>query len=132
VGSGIRPAGRLLLLAQVAQPGETTQLLALMAQLAALTDAVTRLSEAQDRAGQACAVGETAKGVRTATARYARPDLPLGGTAANPPASGVGDRTSTSARRVQRRPEGALHPLASPAGHEVNLPLRGDLQPNPL
>ena len=38
--------------AQVAQPSEIKQLLALMAQLAALTDAVTRLREAQDRAGQ--------------------------------------------------------------------------------
>ena len=50
-GTGLRAAGRLLLSAQVAQPSEIKQLLALMAQLAALTDAVTRLREAQDRAG---------------------------------------------------------------------------------
>jgi hypothetical protein len=36
-GAGLRAAGRLLLAAQVAQPSETRQLLALMAQLSALT-----------------------------------------------------------------------------------------------
>ncbi len=41
-GSGLRVAARLLLSAQVAQPSELKQLLALLAQLAALSDAVTR------------------------------------------------------------------------------------------
>ena len=48
----MRAAGWLLLWAQVAQLSEIKQLLALMAQLAALTDSVTRCREAQDRAGQ--------------------------------------------------------------------------------
>ncbi len=59
-GAGLRAAGRLLLSAQVAQPSETKQLLALMAQLSALTDAATRLREAQDRAGQARAARQAA------------------------------------------------------------------------
>jgi len=61
-GTGLRAGGRLLLSAHVAQPGETKQLLALMAQLSALTDTVTRLKEAQDRAGQAGAARQAAPG----------------------------------------------------------------------
>jgi len=70
-GTGLRAAGRRLLSAQVAQPSETKQLLALMAQLSALTDAVTRLREAQDRAGQARAARQAAGTLRAVTARYA-------------------------------------------------------------
>jgi len=76
-GAGLRVAGRLLLSAQVAQPSETKQLLALMAQLSALTDAVTRLREAQDRAGQARAARHAAEALRAVTARYAGPGMPL-------------------------------------------------------
>jgi hypothetical protein len=52
-GTGLRVAGRLLLSAQVAKPSELRQLLTLLAQLSALTDAVIRLRETQQRAAQA-------------------------------------------------------------------------------
>ncbi len=86
-GTGLRAAGRLLLSAQVAQRSETKQLLALMAQLSALTDAVTRLREAQDRAGQARAARQAAQALRAVTARYAGAGVPLVGAASPVPAS---------------------------------------------
>jgi len=83
-GTGLRAAGRLLLSAQAAQPSETKQL---MAQLSALTDAVTRLREAQDHAGQARAARQAEQALRAVTARYAGPGAPLVGVAAPVPAS---------------------------------------------
>ncbi len=98
-GTGLRAAGRLLLSAQVAQPSETKQLLALMAQLTALTDAVTRLRETQARAGQASAARQAAEALRAVTARYAGPGVPLAGAAAPAPASsGLGGRAAEPAR----------------------------------
>ena len=73
-GTGLRVAGRLLLAAHVAKPSETKQLLALLAQLAALTDAVTRLRETQQRAAQASAARQAAEELRAVTARYAPRD----------------------------------------------------------
>jgi hypothetical protein len=92
-GTGLRAAGRLLLSAQVSQRSEAKQLLALMAQLSALTDAVTRLREAQDRAGQARAARQAAEALRAATARYAGPSVPVAAAAAPgpvPSAAGLG------------------------------------------
>jgi hypothetical protein len=86
-GTGLRAAGRLLLSAQVAQRSETKQLLALMAQLSALTDAVTRLREVQDRVGQARAARQAAQALAAVTARYAGASMPAAGTAAPVPAS---------------------------------------------
>lgn len=98
-GTGLRTAGRLLLSAQVAQPSETKQLLALMAQLSALTDAVIRLREAQDRAGQASAARHAAEELRAVVARYAGPGVPLLGAAAPVPASsGLGGRAAERAQ----------------------------------
>ena len=105
-GTGLRAAGRLLLSAQVALPSETRQLLALMAQLSALTDAVTRLREAQDRAGQARAARHAAQALRAVTAGYTRPGLPLvGAPKPAPVASGLGGRAAGRARPNGRGPE---------------------------
>lgn len=114
-GTGLRAAGRLLLSAQVAQPSETRQLLALMAQLSALTDAVTRLREAQDRAGQARAARHAAERLRALTARYAGPGAPLVGAAGPVPASnGLGVRAAEGARPYGRGPEHSGQTLLGP------------------
>ncbi len=78
-GAGLRVAGRLLLSAQVAKPSEAKQLIALLAQLEALTDAVTRLRETQQRAGQAGAARRAAEQLRDLTASCGRPQPPAGG-----------------------------------------------------
>ena len=78
-GTGLRVAGRLLLSAQVAKPSELRQLLALLAQLAALTDAVTRLRETQQRAAQAQAARMAAEKLRVITAGYGRSREPSAG-----------------------------------------------------
>lgn len=103
-GSGLRVAARLLLSAQVAQRSETKQLLALMAQLSALTDSVTRLREAQLRAGQARAARQAAEQLRAVTARYGflggLPDpAPTPGSAA----SGLGGRAEPARARETRQ-----------------------------
>ncbi len=113
-GVGLRAAGRLLLSAQVAQPSETRQLLALMAQLSALTDAVTRLREVQDRVGQARAARQAAEALRAVTARYAGPGAPLVGAAAPTPASsGLGGGRAEPARPYGPGPD---HPGQAPLG----------------
>ncbi len=113
-GTGLRAAGRLLLSAQVAQPSETKQLLALMAQLSALTDTVTRLRQAQDRAGQARAARQAAEALRAVTARYAGPGVPLVGAAAPVPASsGLGGGRAEPARPYGPGPD---HPGHAPSG----------------
>jgi len=105
-GTGLRIAGRLLMSAQVAQPSETKQLLALMAQLATLTDAVTRLREAQERAGQARAARDAAEHLRAATARYAgvTPPGPVTVDAPLATSRGLGTRTPPS-QLVQPSPD---------------------------
>ena len=113
-GLGLRVAGRLLLSAHVAQPSELKQLLALMAQLAALTDAVTRLREAQDRAGQASAARQAAEGLRAASARYARPGGPLVGATPPSPMTVVGGRAT-----------GPLRPLEADQPGPAAAPIRG-------
>ena len=100
-GTGLRVAGRLLMSAQVAQPSETKQLLALMAQLATLTDAVTWLREAQERAGQARAAREAAQGLRVATAHYGGSTPFPVGAGAIPPASRVGSRVAPPSQPFQ-------------------------------
>jgi hypothetical protein len=80
-------AGRLLLAAQVAKPSELRQLLALLAQLSALTEAVTRLRETQQRAAQAQAARRAAEQLRDLTASYRPASTPSVG-AASTPASG--------------------------------------------
>lgn len=72
-GRGLRAAGRLLLAAHVAKPSETKQLLALLAQLVALADAVTRLRETRQRAAPAAAARQAAEQLRAVAARYQPP-----------------------------------------------------------
>ncbi|MGI9089853.1 MAG: hypothetical protein ACR2GG_01980, partial [Gemmatimonadaceae bacterium] len=86
-GQGLRAASVLLTSARFVGRNENKQLFALLAQLAALTDAVTRLRESQDRSAQAAAARRAAEGLRltsaqqvsaqagapTATATQARP-----------------------------------------------------------
>jgi len=68
-GKGLRAASVLLASARFVGRGESKQLLALLAQLAALSDAVTRLRESQDRAVQAAAARRAAEGVRLTSAQ---------------------------------------------------------------
>ena len=68
-GQGLRAASVLLASARFVGRGENTQLLALLAQLAALSDAVTRLRENQDRAAQAAAARSAAEQLRLTSAQ---------------------------------------------------------------
>lgn len=70
-GSGLRSAAVLLTTARFVGRAENKQLLALLAQLATLTDAVTRLRENQDRAAQAAAARRAAEHVRMTGAQRA-------------------------------------------------------------
>jgi hypothetical protein len=70
-GAGLRQASRLLLAARVVKPRETAQLLALLAQLTVLADAVTRLRETQQRGAQAAAARAAAEQYRRVMHRYA-------------------------------------------------------------
>ncbi len=63
-GQGLRAASVLLASARFVGRGENTQLLALLAQLAARSDAVTGLRETQDRAAQAAAARSAAEQLR--------------------------------------------------------------------
>jgi len=108
-GTGLRDAGRLLLAAQVAKPSEIKQLLALMAQLAVLVDAVTRLRETQQRAAQASAARRSAEQLRAATANYSaengrgdRAASAAHGRTQPTAASTVGVTSPTTSRRPRR------------------------------
>jgi hypothetical protein len=70
-GQGLRTASALLTAARFVGRNENKQLLALLAQLAALTDAVTRLRENQHRAAQAAAARRAAEQLRLTTAQRA-------------------------------------------------------------
>ncbi len=87
-GQGLRAASVLLASARFVGRAENTQLLALLAQLAALSDAVTRLRETQDRAAQAAA------------ARGAAEQLRLTAGQRTSPRAGVPGTTATQARRA--------------------------------
>jgi len=103
---GLRAAGRLLLAAHVAKPRETRQLLELLAQLAALADAVRRLRETQQRAAQAAAARGAAEHLRAVEARYqpATADRANRTAAATAAASGrVPGHVVTSARAAGAR-----------------------------
>jgi len=64
-GAGIRAASGLLAAARLVRRAETAQMLALLAQLAALAEAVGRMRTEQDRAVQAAAVRQAAGAIRT-------------------------------------------------------------------
>jgi Relaxase/Mobilisation nuclease domain len=68
-GQGLRTASVLLATARFVGRHENKQLLALLAQLAALTDAVTRLRENQHRAAQAAAARRAVEQVRLTSAQ---------------------------------------------------------------
>jgi Relaxase/Mobilisation nuclease domain len=70
-GQGLRTASVLLTTARFVGRHENKQLLALLAQLAALTDAVTRLRENQHRAAQAAAARRTVDQLRLTSAQRA-------------------------------------------------------------
>ena len=70
-GQGLRAAAVLLTAGRFVGCNENQQLLSLLAQLAALTDVVTRLRENQDRAAQAAAARRAAEQLRL-TRRAAR------------------------------------------------------------
>ncbi len=70
-GQGLRAASVLLASARFVGRHENKQLLALLAQLAALSDAVTRLRENQDRAAQAAAARSSAEQLRLTSAQRA-------------------------------------------------------------
>jgi hypothetical protein len=104
-GQGLRVAARLLLSAQVAQPSELKQLLALLAQLSALADAVARLRETQERAAQAAAARRAAEQLRDVTSYYGTP-RPARGTHEGPSQARSAERTTTgsAARGPVRAP----------------------------
>ena len=112
-GTGLRVAGRLLLAAQVAKPSELRQLLALLAQLSALTDAVTRLRETQQRAAQAQAARRAAEQLRDLTAGYRPAQLRW---SARPPPRHLG--TSARHRWRSRCSQPGAHGARRP---DVNL-----------
>jgi hypothetical protein len=99
-GGGLRAAGRLLLAARVVKPSETAQLLALLAQLTVLVEAVTRLRETQHRAAQAAAARAAAEQLRQVQRSYATP----GTAAARPP---VARRAGASRPAAQSPPSSA-------------------------
>ena len=101
-GDGLRTAGRLLLAARIAKPSETAQLLALLAQLAALADAVTRLRESQQRAAQAAAARSAAEQLHAVARRYAGPGVRSGDGWLR--AAGRGSTPSTSAAPAASAP----------------------------
>ena len=69
-GQGLRAASGLLLAARFVQSAEASRLLALLAQVAALADSVTRMREAQGRAVQAAAARRASEALQAAyTAR---------------------------------------------------------------
>jgi len=69
-GQGLRAASGLLLAARFVQSAEASRLLALLAQVAALADSVTRMREAQGRAAQAAAARRASEALHAAyTAR---------------------------------------------------------------
>jgi len=72
-GQGLRTASGLLLAARFVQHSETQQLLALLAQLASLADAITRMREAQGRAEQAAAARRAGEQLHVAHAARAAP-----------------------------------------------------------
>ncbi len=72
-GQGLRAAAVLLASARFVGRGENTQLLALLTQLAALSDAVTRLRETQHRAAQAAAARSSAEQLRLTAAQRTSP-----------------------------------------------------------
>ena len=89
-GQGLRAASVLLASARFVGRGENTQLLALLTQLAALSDAVMRLRENQDRAAQAAAARSAAQQLRlTGAQRASLQPGPPAGTATRTRRSGL-------------------------------------------
>jgi len=97
-GQGLRAASGLLLAARFVQHNETQQLLGLLAQLAALADAVTRMRQAQGRAEQAAAARRAGEQLRAAHAARAAP-FPLSRSAALGAAHAASAQDSTPRRQ---------------------------------
>jgi len=107
-GKGLRAASVLLASARFVGRNEAKQLFALLAQLAVLSDAVTRLRESQDRAVQAAAARRAAEGVRVTSAQ--RTSVHAGSSAAvAPPTRRPGVSDDEDDRRRQGPPQGPPH-----------------------
>lgn len=120
-GRGLRDAGRLLLMAQVAKPSELTQLLALLAQLTALADAVARLRDTQQRAVQASAARRAAEQLRAVSGQYGDRN----GRAANVASAVQGSRPAAAAVPVTAPSAGPVaSPFAQPAAAQARGPHR--------
>lgn len=82
-GQGLRAASGLLLAARFVQSAEASRLLALLAQVAALADSVTRMREAQGRVAQAAAARRASEALQAAyTARNGTAQLAQAAAAA--------------------------------------------------
>jgi hypothetical protein len=89
-GQGLRSASVLLTAARFVGRNENQQLLGLLAQLAALSDAVFRLRENQDRAAQAAAARRAAERLRVTSAQFASVQTgPLTATASRVRSTGL-------------------------------------------
>lgn len=88
----------MLLAARFVQHSETQQLLALLAQLASLADAITRMREAQGRAEQAAAARRAGEQLHVAHAARAAP-FQLSRTAVLAAAHAASAQDSTSHRQ---------------------------------
>jgi len=121
-GRGLRDAGRLLLTAQVAKPSELKQLLALLAQLAALADAVARLRDTQQRAVQASAARRAAEQLRTATGHYG---VRIGRAAAVASPVQGGRQTAGASPVTAPVTAPVTTPAASPMAQPAAAPSRG-------
>lgn len=84
-GAGLRAAGGLLMASRVVTSADTKALLALLAQLAALSDSLTRMREQQQRAVQAAAARDAARQLRDEHTRR----LQAGAQRQHPPAHHV-------------------------------------------
>jgi len=108
-GDGLRAASALLASTRFVGRNENRHLLALLAQLATFTDAVTRLRESQDRSAQAAAARRAAEalqvtvanaGAPTSTATQVRPmGLPFDGGRPRPGSSQPTDSSQRGPRR---------------------------------
>jgi len=110
-GQGLRAASVLLTSARFVGRNENKQLLALLAQLAALTDAVTRLRKNQDRAAQAAAARRAAEHLRLTSAQQAQAGAPTATTAQTrrPGPSFDGDRQRPGPAQAPHGPRRGPH-----------------------
>lgn len=113
-GHGVRTGTRLLGLINTVLPGESRRVLALMAQLAALADTLTRLREAQGRADQAAAARAAATAINA--------DLMSRSVAAGPPGEQGRDAARDTGRASAATPTRAPRTTYGPPVHTWDAP----------